>query len=156
MGNGLCLQQQKLIKIIKTDGKVVAYKAPIKVHHVLSEFPGHAISDNLPVVRHLKPDAKLVSNHVYYLVALPLPSPKAGKKKKVRFACPEGEGVEESGVMRIKLVITKKDLQEMLAKGVVSVDDMVAQVLQSRKGGDGADDDCRQWKPDLESIAEVN
>jgi hypothetical protein len=154
MGNTLCLQQ-KMVKIVRTDdGGVLAYKAPIKVHQVLSEFPGHAVSDNLPVLRHLKPETKLVSNQVYHLVPLPLPSPKVGKKKKVRFASPEGEAVEESGVMRIKLVITKKDLQEMLAKGVVSIDDMVADQLQRYHG---ADDNCKQyWNPGLESIAEVN
>ncbi|XP_059459312.1 uncharacterized protein LOC132188792 [Corylus avellana] len=161
MGNGLALQQ-KIIKIMKADGKVVAYKAPMKAQQVLSEFPGHAISATLPVVRHLKPETKLLYNHVYYLVPLPPPSAKVVKKKKVRFASPEREDVvEEKGVVRIKVVITKKELAAMLQKGVVSVDEMVAQ-LQSKSGIDGAADDftggdnCRQWKPDLESIAEVN
>jgi hypothetical protein len=161
MGNGLA-PQQKIIKIMKADGKVVAYKAPMKAQQVLSEFPGHAISATLPVFRHLKPETKLLCNHVYYLVPLPPPSPKVVKKKKVRFACPEGEDVEEKGVVRIKVVITKKELEAMLQKGVVSVDDMVTQ-LQSKSGIDGAaddftgaDDDCKLWKPDLESIAEVN
>ncbi|KAB1218768.1 hypothetical protein CJ030_MR3G026648 [Morella rubra] len=160
MGNSLVLQR-KVIKVMKTDGKVLTYKAPIKVHQVLSEFPGHAVSDTLPVLQHLKPDAKLLRDHMYYLVPLPLPSPKAGKKKKVRFADPEGEPMQESGVVRIKLVITKKELMEMLQKGVVSVDEKICQ-LQGRNRMDGADDctgddNCNgTWKPGLDSIPEVN
>ncbi|KAK7842136.1 uncharacterized protein LOC112004505 [Quercus suber] len=161
MGNSLGLQD-KVIKIRKTDGKILTYKAPMKVHQILSEFPGHAISDTLPVLRRLKPDTKLHRNHVYYLLPLPLPlsSPKVGKKKTVRFANPEEEAVQESGVVRIKLVITKKELQEMIQKGVVAVDEMVSQ-LHIKKGIDSADeftadDDNKGWKPDLESIPEVN
>ncbi|KAF3967003.1 hypothetical protein ACB098_05G075700 [Castanea mollissima] len=159
MGNSLGLQD-KVIKIRKTDGKILTYKAPMKVHQILSEFPGHAISDTLPVLRHLKPDTKLLRNHVYYLLPLPLSSPKVGKKKTVRLANPEEEAVQESGVVRIKLVITKKELQEMIQKGVVSVDEMVSQ-LHIKKGIDSADefttdDDSKGWKPDLESIPEVN
>lgn len=159
MGNSLGLQD-KVIKIRKTDGKILTYKAPMKVHQILSEFPGHAISDTLPVLRHLKPDTKLHKNHVYYLLPLPLSSPKVGKKKTVRFANPEEEAVQESGVVRIKLVITKKELQEMIQKGVVAVDEMVSQ-LHIKKGIDSADeftadDDNKGWKPDLESIPEVN
>ncbi|KAL4626616.1 hypothetical protein ACB092_05G110000 [Castanea dentata] len=159
MGNSLGLQD-KVIKIRKTDGKILTYKAPMKVHQILSEFPGHAISDTLPVLRHLKPDTKLLRNHVYYLLPLPLSSPKVGKKKTVRFANPEEEAVQESGVVRIKLVITKKELQEMIQKGVVAVDEMVSQ-LHIKKGIDSADeftadDDSKGWKPDLESIPEVN
>ena len=159
MGNSLGLQD-KVIKIRKTDGKILTYKAPMEVHQILSEFPGHAISDTLPVLRHLKPDTKLLGNHEYYLLPLPLSSPKVGKKKTVRFANPEEEAVQESGVVRIKLVITKKELQEMIQKGVVAVDEMVSQ-LHIKKGIDSADeftadDDIKGWKPDLESIPEVN
>ena len=159
MGNSLGLQD-KVIKIRKTDGKILTYKAPMEVHQILSEFPGHAISGTLPVLRHLKPDTKLLGNHEYYLLPLPLSSPKVGKKKTVRFANPEEEAVQESGVVRIKLVITKKELQEMIQKGVVAVDEMVSQ-LHIKKGIDSADeftadDDIKGWKPDLESIPEVN
>ncbi|KAG2729428.1 hypothetical protein I3843_01G244200 [Carya illinoinensis] len=159
MGNSFVLQT-KAIKIMKTDGKVLRYKAPMKVQQVLSEFPGHAISDTLPVLRHLKPETKLLRDHVYHLVPLPLPSPKVGKKKKVRFANPEGEEVQESGVVRIKLIITKKELLEILEKGVDSVGEKVSQ-LQSKSctGGAGeyaGDNNCRGWMPDLESIPEAS
>ncbi|XP_041019822.1 uncharacterized protein LOC121261479 [Juglans microcarpa x Juglans regia] len=159
MGNSFVLQT-KAIKIMKTDGKVLRYKAPMKVHQVLLEFPGHAISDTLPVLRHLKPETKLLRGHVYHLVPLPLPSPKVGKKKTVRFANPEGEAVQESGVVRIKLIITKKELLEILEKGVDSVGEKVSQ-LQSKSciGGAGeytGDENCRGWMPDLESIPEAS
>ncbi|XP_047309014.1 uncharacterized protein LOC124912438 [Impatiens glandulifera] len=131
MGNCL-VTQEKVIKVMKTDGKVLEYKAPIKVHEVLSDFAGHAISDRLPVIRHLQPDAVMVSNHLYYLLPLPKLSEQRREKKKVRFAVPEVETCQEGGVVRIKLVITKQELEIML-RGGVSVDDMLSHDQEQRK-----------------------
>ncbi|GAV66886.1 DUF4228 domain-containing protein [Cephalotus follicularis] len=162
MGNCLVLQGN-VIKVIKSDGKVLEYKAPIKVHQLLSQFSGHAISDStFPNIRPLRPDAKLIGGNVYHLVPLPMPTPKVSKKK-VRFSKPEvlEDGQQSSGVVRIKLVITKKELQEILQKGgVVSIDDMVSQ-LQSKQSIQRVvtvDDDKHRegWKPVLESIPEAN
>ncbi|KAF7820906.1 uncharacterized protein G2W53_026361 [Senna tora] len=95
-------------KIMKSDGKVLEYKTPIKVHQVLTQFSGHAISESLPILRHLQPNAKLVGGQLYYLVPT-APSPKSGKK--VRFANPEVvEKAKESIVVRIKLVIKRSFL----------------------------------------------
>ncbi|KAK8486058.1 hypothetical protein V6N11_020989 [Hibiscus sabdariffa] len=85
------------------------------------------------------------------------------KKKKVRFTnIPEVNDEQAGpGVVRIKLILSKKELQELVEKGV-SVHDMAShlQSKQSTKGvdmSDGDEDKCRRrWKPELESIAEVN
>ncbi|KAA8518574.1 hypothetical protein F0562_016048 [Nyssa sinensis] len=158
MGNCLVLQE-KVIMVMKTDGKVLEYKAPMKAHQLLSEFDGHAISDTIPVVRHLQPDTELFGGHLYYLLPLPMPPPESCKKM-LRFSNPLPETVQGTGVMRIKLVISKKELEVMLKTGV-SIDDMVSQLQnkQSRSGTNKFDDDdnrkCKGWKPALESIPEM-
>ncbi|XP_057960938.1 uncharacterized protein LOC131152967 [Malania oleifera] len=159
MGNCLVLQK-KTIKIVKMDGKVLEYKAPMKVHQVLQEFPGHAVADRLPVLRHLLPDAEMLSSHLYYLLPLSMPSPD-DEKKKVRFLNTETEGGQRTAVVRIKLVISKQELKEMLRKGGASIDDITShlQDKQNKSQIDTVDDDRkgnRVWKPVLESIPEVN
>lgn len=160
MGNCLALQE-KIIKVMKPDGKVLEYKAPLKVHQVLSEFSGYGISDTLPATQHLRKDMEMVGGHLYYLIPAPPPSPET-QKKVVRFSDPKFEADQGTGVVRIKLVITKQELKEMLQKGGVTVDHVISQ-LQSGQGIKEVNkldiDDignCRGWKPALESIPEVN
>ncbi|XP_047335604.1 uncharacterized protein LOC124939140 [Impatiens glandulifera] len=160
MGNCL-VTQDKIIKVMKTDGKVLEYKSPIKIHQVLSDFAGHAISDKLPVVQHLHPDIDMVVGNIYYLLPLPLLSEEK-QKKRVRFANPAEEARQESsGVVRIKLVMTKKELHMMLNKGSLSVDDMLSnlkEIKQVPNQSEQLKDDSRfwnkEWKPELESIPE--
>ncbi|KAJ7971559.1 hypothetical protein O6P43_009572 [Quillaja saponaria] len=162
MGNCLVLQKN-IVKIMKTDGKILEYKAPIRVQQVLAEFSGHAISGAVPVLRHLQPDTRLLGGQLYYLVPVPPPSQKV-VKKKVRFSIPEVlQNEKESGVVRVKLVITKQQLHDMLEKGGISVNKMVDQLQISEKGIDGdggnmltkTDDGSQGWKPVLESIPEL-
>jgi hypothetical protein len=123
------LQQINVVKIMKTDVKVLEYKTPMKVE-----------------------DAK----------DLNLPSPSSSPKgiKKVRFADPEVQDVQKSSVVRIKLVISKQKLQDMLENGGISVEKMLS-LAHGEKGIDGDDlckksDDVDQgWKPVLKSIPEV-
>lgn len=126
MGN--CLRsQEKLVQIVKPDGKILEYKASIKVNDVLSEFQGHGLSEKLPVLQYLKPNIDLVAGRLYYLVPLPTQSPRV-KKKKVRFAEPEKveERENERKHLTIKLVISKQELKEMLENGAVALDELVS------------------------------
>ncbi|XWS56002.1 hypothetical protein CRYUN_Cryun09bG0049000 [Craigia yunnanensis] len=158
MGNCLVLEE-KVIRVMKTDGKILECQAPIIVQQVLSDFSGYALSDSFSGFQHLRADAKLLPGQLYYLIPVPSPSQKS-KKKKVRFSNPEVNDEQgNAGVVRIKLIISKQELQELFQKGV-SVQDMVSQIQskQSTNGIDTSDanDNCRGWKPVLESIAEVN
>lgn len=175
MGNCLVVGE-KVIKIMKPDGKILEYRSPIKVYEVLSEFTGHAMSEATTQAsgQHLRPETKLRGGQLDYLVPLPLRSPQGGvkKKKKVRFSDPE-KGSEQqeqeeekeketNKVVRIKLVISKQELQELLSKGGVLVDSTVSR-LHNEKRKDGNSDgliSCHQrkgyWKPALESIPEIN
>ncbi|MED6134080.1 hypothetical protein PIB30_034119 [Stylosanthes scabra] len=163
MGNCLVVEE-KVVKIMKTDGKVLEYKAPIKVEKVLLDFSGHAVSDSHSLLRHLHPNTKLIAGNLYYLVPPPPPpQPPRKSRKKVRFAEPEVKDVEESKVVTIKVVISKQQLRDMMQKGVVSIDKMLSMVHPENQrathddGEEGDRNSCDEvWKPTLESIAEVN
>ncbi|XP_047312287.1 uncharacterized protein LOC124915577 [Impatiens glandulifera] len=157
MGNCL-VTEYKIIKVMKTDGKVLEYRAPIKVHQVLSDFSGHAISDKLPVVSHLCLDFDMIVDHLYYLLPLPvLPAEEEEEKekKRVRFSNPQDiAGQEGSGVVRIKLVITKQELEMMLSRGALSLDDMISHLQDKQNSSNQAELSNKGWKPSLESIPE--
>ncbi|PON42411.1 hypothetical protein PanWU01x14_281690 [Parasponia andersonii] len=169
MGNCLVLQE-KVIKVMKPDGKVLEYRSPIKVLEVLSEFSGHTLSETAAVNQHLRPETRLLGGRLYHLVPLPLqPQGAVKKKKKVRFSEPETEADQQqqepiSKVVRIKLVISKQELQELLKTGGVSAGDMVSKLhTKETKDGsdrfdhdDGDDQQVGCWKPALESIPEIN
>ncbi|XP_009627512.1 uncharacterized protein LOC107809955 [Nicotiana tabacum] len=137
MGNCIVLQE-KVVKVMKTNGKVLEYKPLVKKDNEV-----------LPLVQE--------------------PPTKVPVKKKVTFA----EEVEESSkkgsdqVLRIKLVISKKELQALLSEGGgLTVDGMVQYPLQKEhnsnieiiKSDEFTDDDndhCIRWKPALDSIPEL-
>ncbi|XP_054787797.1 uncharacterized protein LOC129293727 [Prosopis cineraria] len=155
MGNCLVLQDN-VVQVMKPDGEILEYKSPILVHQVLDEFSGHSISDSVPALRHLQPNTKLLAGHLYYLV---LPTPKA-VKKKVRFQDPEVQGSQESsGVVRIKVVISKQELQALLRKGGISVNNVNMLSLLHGEQVTESEDKCHNgfhgWKPALESIPEL-
>ncbi|GMH09919.1 hypothetical protein Nepgr_011760 [Nepenthes gracilis] len=159
MGN--CLKtQEKAVKIIKMDGKIIEYRSPTKVHQVLSEFTGHAVSSTLPALQYLHLNTELVSDCLYYLVPLQTPATQT-ENKKVKFSNSQTGGRGGCTGLRIKLVISKQELKEMIENGVVSVDGMVSQ-LQEEDNENGLGkfhDDCQRnkgWKPVLKSIPEVN
>ncbi|KAL3532096.1 hypothetical protein ACH5RR_005617 [Cinchona calisaya] len=155
MGNCLALKK-KVIKIIKTDGEILEYKPPMKVHHVLSKFGGHAICDALPVVQHLHPDADMLGGREYYLLP-PLAGPPQNTKKAVKISSTVTAMGQESGVLRIKLVISKQDLLAMLQKGGVTVDNMVSKPQTNAQMNDtDSRNSSAGWMPVLESIPEGN
>ncbi|KAJ4849609.1 hypothetical protein Tsubulata_020965 [Turnera subulata] len=166
MGNCLVVQENT-IKVIKPDGKILEYRAPVRVEQVLSGFSNHAISDSLQVLHHLLPDTNLNGGQLYYLVPLPLPILSVVPtmvKKKVRFSIPEDqkekeeeeEEVQENGVVRIKLVISKQKLQEMLQRGGISVEDMVSHLSSrstaSTQGADESLQNAAGWNPLQEAL----
>ncbi|RID62091.1 hypothetical protein BRARA_E01185 [Brassica rapa] len=104
------------------------------MHHILTQFSGHTLFDNNSAC-HLLPDVKLLSGHLYYLV------PKTTKKKKtkkVTFADHEvkedarllakrssdhtgertsntdGDDNKNVSVMRMKIVLSKTELEKLL------------------------------------------
>ncbi|KAK4281657.1 hypothetical protein QN277_013122 [Acacia crassicarpa] len=158
MGNCLVLPDN-VVQVMKTDGEILEYKSPILVHQVLKEFSGHAISESVPVLRRLQPNTKLLADHLYYLV----PPSQEPAKKKVRFADPEVQDSQESSsVVRIKVVISKQELQAMLNKGGISVNNVNMlsllpgePVTESEDKSHKKNEGLQGWKPALESIPEL-
>ncbi|CAN4121353.1 unnamed protein product [Withania somnifera] len=170
MGNCVVLQE-KVVRVMRTDGKILEYKAPIKVHQVLSQFSDHVISSSFQVNhQNLLPDDDMLGGRIYYLLPK-LPPPKPAKKKKVKFA--DDPLVEENtkpktDVVRIKLVISKKELQALLMRtegGLVTVDHITQRRVQEQISTndikssvieDYSTDHGKGWKPVLDNIPEFN
>ncbi|KAJ8532710.1 hypothetical protein K7X08_015599 [Anisodus acutangulus] len=157
MGNCIVLQE-KFVKVMKIDGKILEYKAPIKVHQVLSQFSGHVISNSLQVIdnQHLQPDDDLLGGQIYYLLPqLPVQPPPKSAKKKVKFANDqvELEANQKTEVVRIKIVISKKELQALLNSedGLIKVDDIKSTTIVDESTTNGIG-----WKPVLDIIPELD
>ncbi|RWW71219.1 hypothetical protein BHE74_00021053 [Ensete ventricosum] len=67
----------------------------------------------------------------------------------------ESEAAAGARVIRIKLVVTKQELKEMLRQGEVS-HDAVLSLIQREESRCGAGDKerCMEWRPTLQSIPE--
>ncbi|KAL1193944.1 hypothetical protein V5N11_032063 [Cardamine amara subsp. amara] len=158
MGNCL-IMEKKVIKIMRNDGNVVEYRGPMKVHHILTQFsPHYSLFDSLSNNCHLHPQAKLLCGRLYYLLPKETTTIKHKKtmktKKKVRFANPEVEKEEEEeeevdrltdcgdntketsvGVVRVKMVVSKQELEKLLQGG--SVHEIVYRSLAKQQLCDG-------------------
>ncbi|KAJ0243971.1 hypothetical protein HA466_0199460 [Hirschfeldia incana] len=175
MGNCLVMEK-KVIKIVRNDGKVLEYREPTCVHHILTQFSGHSLFDNSSSC-HLLPDAKLLSGRLYYLVPTTISKKKT---KKVTFADPEvekdarllsedvadhtagesnintdGEENKNASVMRMKIVVSKQELEKLLQGG--SIHEMTYQSLEKQiLLSDDDNLECnRVWRPMLDSIPEI-
>ncbi|KAL7106812.1 hypothetical protein ACP275_06G016200 [Erythranthe tilingii] len=133
-----------------SDGKVVEFTAPLPVKELLKKFEGRFVvtssrkcSDN----NNLHPNFQLQLGKTYYLH----PCKKA---PEVKAAEPEPEPNGVASVKRIKVVITKKQLQELLSnktsfeKIILGVDKTCSSV--------GASTDRNYLKPRLAPIPEEN
>lgn len=96
-----------------------------------------------------------VSKHYYHL---PVQEVSTDLKK-----IPESGTETEAGngIVRIKLVITKQELELMLTKGGVSVGDLVSRMKKESSNEavvieDEENRNCGRWKPVLDSIPELN
>jgi PADRE domain len=136
MGNCLAVQptRSEAITIMKMDGKMLTYESPIKVYQILEGFPGHVISDLLSMPQQLGLMSDMVPGRPYYML-------------------PVEKKMDHGSVVRVKLVITKKELKEMLTKEV-SLDEMVSLFQASDERKESDEDSARGWRPSLESIPE--
>jgi|UniRef100_A0A2N9E174 hypothetical protein len=129
-----------VLRVVKTDGKILEYTRPMLVKNVLMNFSGYAIGLSKRPLRHLPLNYELKVGHVYYL--LPLSSPA--------YYSPCSVGMDDtSGMKRIKVTITKQQLEELLSKKK-SVQDL----LGIQKGARCDVGSMSRWTPLLETISE--
>ncbi|CAN0847047.1 Uncharacterized protein At1g66480 [Linum grandiflorum] len=162
MGNCMVVEE-KVLKVMRPDGKILEYSTPILAHEVLSDFPGQYSALSAVQQHILIPDAKLLGGKLYFLVPIPCSTPQLAVKKKTKKK-EESEEKSGGGVVRIKLVISKQELEELLKRGGVSMRDMVSHLqgqqqqrmvkkVAEEEEEEENDDD---WKPSLESIPELD
>ena len=138
----------KVLQIVKMDGKILQFSSPILVKDMLVNFSSSGIGLSKEASEHLPPNYELKLGKVYYL----LPSlSSVGTTSPADNMSSSADKEKDNGVRRIKIVITKKQLQELLAKQA-SVEDVVSGL--ERKTCNNAFDSRTSWKPKLESISE--
>lgn len=132
---GLCTltrKHGKMIQVERQDGKTLELKGPMLVEEVLERNPGAAAVvalSNDDDHCHLPLKYRLKSGKMYYLV------PKASEESEARVV------KEDWGRKRIKVVITKQQLEQLVSNQISIQDVMMAHNRAS-------------WSQELESIPE--
>lgn len=142
-------KNRNIVQVLKSDGEIFDFSTPVLVKDVLTKFSGFSIALARKNPLHLPLDFWLKLGNRYHLVPSVEGLESVEESRMV-------EKEESGGVKRIKVVITKKQLHDLLSKEVLAVD--VLSVLRSETydGDDDEDGDSspRIWKPKLESIPE--
>ncbi|XP_068316259.1 uncharacterized protein [Pyrus communis] len=137
MGNCFVLSKEdKVLRVLKTDGKVLEFRAPTLVKDILSNFSGVGISLSKQASEQLSPDCKLKLGKVYYMIPLP------GSAEN-----------DSAATRRIKIVVTKQQLEELLTRQI-SVQEALSASGPEKKASSSCVDSSKIWKPKLKSIPE--
>lgn len=141
-------KNRNTVQLLKSDGEIFEFSTPVLVRDVLRKFSGFDIALAQKNPLHLPLNFRLKLGNRYHLIPSVERLETAEESPKVE---------KEEGVKRIKVVITKKQLQDMLSGGVVATD--ILSMLRSKSGDDDDSDDdddssTTVWKAKLESIPE--
>lgn len=140
ISSGMAQKKGKIVRVAKPDGKILEFRTPILVREILENFPALSIAASKEEASSSQPlsmDYELKVGRLYYL--LPNLSSCIGN----------GESEERgSGMKRVKIVITKQQLQQLVNKQI-SIEDVLSKVQSSR-----IVDFQSNWKPKLDSIPE--
>ncbi|KAB1220475.1 hypothetical protein CJ030_MR3G009935 [Morella rubra] len=101
----------EVLRVVKTDGKILEYTRPMLVKDILMGCSGYGIGLSERPLRHLPLNYELKLGHVYYLLPV-LPSPPAYSSCSVEMDGSTGR------TKRVKLVVTKQQLQEFLSEKI--------------------------------------
>ncbi|KAL4594675.1 hypothetical protein ACB092_12G036700 [Castanea dentata] len=129
------------------DRKILLFSSPIHFKDMLVNFSGSAIGLSKEASEHLPPNYELKLGKVYY--SLPCLS-SVGTTSPANMSS-IADKQKANGVRRIKIVITKKQLQGLSTKQA-SVEDVLSGL--EKKTCNNAFDSRTNWKPKLESISE--
>ncbi|KAG6433049.1 hypothetical protein SASPL_104654 [Salvia splendens] len=114
-------RSRKVLQVVKEDGKIIEFKSAVLVKELLLNFRGFGVKQS---GKFLPPSFGLHLGKTYYLCPWKCPVPAEDTAAEVK---------------RIKIVITKKQLEEMLSKQTNSSADLAT-----------------NWKPSLFPIPEEN
>lgn len=137
---------KKVLRVVKTDGKILEYRVPILVKDLLLNFDGFGVRVSQRSTQGLPPNYELRVGHVYYLL------PTAVSVASAEDSSPKNREGFADGAKRIKVIITKQQLEELLSKKM-SIEDVLASVRIEAVDGAAC---ATSWRPKLETIPEGN
>ncbi|KAK4277633.1 hypothetical protein QN277_015602 [Acacia crassicarpa] len=113
---GVVAKQSKVVRVAKLDGKILEFSSPVLVKDVLKNFPELHLgaSNESSESEHLCPDYELRAGRLYYLLNSQCDLPSTGNREMA------------NGSKRVKVVITRKQL-EMLVSKQISLEDVLSQ-----------------------------
>lgn len=138
---------KKMLQVERQDGKTLEFAAPILVEELLKQFPGAesvGLSDN----HHLPLTYKLKLGRMYHL--LPKTSTTTTTTTQVELKD------ESTKRRRIKVVITKQQLQQLVSNQLSLQDLLMVQKTPEIEtaAANKHNYPCKCWKPELQSIPE--
>ncbi|XP_061340562.1 uncharacterized protein LOC133287026 [Gastrolobium bilobum] len=137
---GAMAKKGKFVRVAKPDGKILEFSSPIHVKDILTNFPVYGIGVSKKASESLSPDHELKAGRLYYLLPS-LHSPPS--------LTSIGNKEPDSGIKRIKVIITKQQLQQLVTKQI-SLEDILSQVQTVDVNSPS------NRKPKLDSIPEEN
>lgn len=151
----VAVEKGKVLRVVKTDGKVLTFGAPVLVKDVLANFADSGIGVSMEGSEHLPPNYELAIGKVYYLLpslscskSRVTPSPSGISSRSVARGKEKEQG---TGIRRIKIIISKQQLQELLEKQI-SMEEILKGL--NKKAYTSPVVTSPHWKPKLESIPE--
>jgi len=167
------IEKEQFIKIKKVDGKILEYRDPLFVKDLLRDYDGHAVVNCETSCHKLSPEYELLPGKTYCLIPNNS-SHISSRDGGVIFHEKVQEGVlkpasgkevsEKNGVVRLKIVITKRQLEEMLSKSISNkktfIEDMIFEFQSKSQLREPVREDpsvkpiYSGWRPSLESISE--
>lgn len=171
---------KEFIMVMRSDGKIMEYTPPLLVTDLMAAFPQYSVVHSEDATgRPLSPDQTLVPGHLYRLLIIPdLPSFSrdavlsevksidndrfegtiSSERRASTRPPPSVKYVENgSGIIRVKMVVSKRELQELLSHPSRKEKSFLPQLMLRGEDdvtrGRGVNDG---WRPSLESIPEVN
>jgi len=175
---------EETIMVMRSDGKIMEYTPPLLVRDLMAAYPQHSVVHSEDATcRPLSPDQTLVPGQLYRLLIIPdLPSlskdgviseatsidngrfrGRVSSESRASTRPPSSVKYAEkgSGIIRVKMVISKRELQALLSHPSTKEKPLLGErqckteyvkedyVARRRGVNDG-------WRPSLESILEVN
>ncbi|GAB4826116.1 hypothetical protein Ancab_008986 [Ancistrocladus abbreviatus] len=128
----------KVLQVLKIDGKILEFRAPLLVKDLLASYPCFYAGVFREATQPLPPDYELKLGKVYYL--LPSPDSYADGERKV------------GGSKRIKVVITKQQLRQLMSKEI-GPEDVLLGINQRPCSSEVS---SLAWSPSLEAIPEAS
>lgn len=170
--------EEEFIMVTRSDGKIMEYTPPLLARDLMATYPQHSLvhSENATCLS-LSPEQKLVPGQLYRLLLIPN-SPSLSKEAVLSEATSTDNGgstrekrastrlassvkcvQNDSGTVRVKMVISKRKLEALLSEcsGKEKTVEQVMMQLQCKgKEEQVAKRCCAGWRPSLQSIPEAN